>query len=70
MIYQHEARGADATITNAIDAHIDTKQSADGDGGDGRPGYWSLRANGTAGRQCNGYNLRQPRWPVLALVRE
>ena len=22
MIYQHEARGADATITNAIDAHI------------------------------------------------
>jgi integrase len=33
MIYQHEARGADATITNAIDAHIDAEQDAeDGDG--------------------------------------
>ncbi len=32
MIYQHEARGADAAITNAIDAHIDAERSADDDG--------------------------------------
>ncbi len=32
MIYQHEARGADAAITNAIDARIDAEQSADEDG--------------------------------------
>ena len=38
MIYQHEARGADAAITNAIDAHIDAEQSADEDGDDGLAG--------------------------------
>jgi integrase len=32
MIYQHEARGADAAITNAIDAHIDAERGADDDG--------------------------------------
>jgi hypothetical protein len=38
MIYQHEARGADTAITNAIDAHIDAEQSTDEDGGDGLAG--------------------------------
>jgi integrase len=37
LIYQHEARGADAAITNAIDAHVDAERSRD-NGGDGRPG--------------------------------
>jgi integrase len=31
MIYQHEARGADKTITSAIDAHIVAEQGKDGD---------------------------------------
>jgi integrase len=34
LIYQHEARGADTAITNAIDAHIDAQQ-AQHDGDDG-----------------------------------
>jgi hypothetical protein len=38
MIYQHEARGADAAITNAIDSHIDAEQSTDEDGDDGLAG--------------------------------
>jgi len=38
MIYQHEARGADAAITNAIDAHIDAEQSTDENGDDGLAG--------------------------------
>ena len=29
MIYQHEARGADQLITNAIDAHVQGEQSKD-----------------------------------------
>jgi hypothetical protein len=29
MIYQHEARGADQTITNAIDAHVETERGKD-----------------------------------------
>ena len=28
MIYQHEARGADKAITNAIDTHVQAEQSA------------------------------------------
>jgi integrase len=32
MIYQHEARGADHAITNAIDAHVQDEQRKDGDG--------------------------------------
>jgi integrase len=35
LIYQHEARGADAAITNAIDAHVDAERSPD-DRDDGR----------------------------------
>jgi hypothetical protein len=34
MIYQHEARGADATITSAIDAHIVTEQGQGDDDDD------------------------------------
>lgn len=37
MIYQHEARGADTTITSAIDAHIVTEQGQ-GDDDDGSSG--------------------------------
>ena len=40
MIYQHEARGADKTITNAIDSHVSDERRRDGDQGD---------ATGTAG---------------------
>ncbi len=35
MVYQHEARGADAAITNAIEAHVDAERSQD-DRDDGR----------------------------------
>jgi hypothetical protein len=37
MIYQHEARGADKTITSAIDAHIVSEQGEDDDD-DGQAG--------------------------------
>jgi hypothetical protein len=35
IIYQHEARGADTAITNAIDAHVVAQRTRDGrhDGG-------------------------------------
>ena len=29
FIYQHEARGADITITNAIDAHVEAQRAQD-----------------------------------------
>ena len=32
MIYQHQARGADKTVTNAIDAHIATERGDDDHG--------------------------------------
>jgi integrase len=38
MIYQHEARGADQLITNAIDAHLQGEQSKDDDDEDGSAG--------------------------------
>ena len=31
MIYQHEARGADKAITDAIDTHVEDKQRNDAD---------------------------------------
>ena len=31
MIYQHEARGADTAITNAIDTHVPAEQARRGD---------------------------------------
>ena len=37
MIYQHQARGADKTITDAIDAHVDDEKRRDDDG-DGAAG--------------------------------
>ena len=33
LIYQHEARGADQRITNAIDAHVQAEQANDDDDG-------------------------------------
>ena len=45
MIYQHQARGADKTITSAIDAHIVTEQARDDD--DVRRTPWSRWANCT-----------------------
>ncbi len=36
MIYQHEARGADKRITDAIDTHVLSERSNDDD--DGAPG--------------------------------
>jgi integrase len=33
MIYQHEARGADRTITTAIDAHVDAERGREPGGG-------------------------------------
>jgi integrase len=38
MIYQHEARGADKAITDAIDAHVDDERRQDDDGDDGLAG--------------------------------
>jgi integrase len=38
MIYQHEARGADKAITDAIDKHVDDEQRQDDDGDDGAAG--------------------------------
>jgi hypothetical protein len=33
IIYQHEARGADAAITRAIDAHVESERGKADDGG-------------------------------------
>jgi hypothetical protein len=38
MIYQHEARGADTAITNAIDTHVQAEQARRGDDEDGPTG--------------------------------
>jgi len=38
MIYQHEARGADKRITDAIDTHVRDEQRKDGDDDDGSAG--------------------------------
>ena len=47
IIYQHRARGADAVITQAIDAHADAELRQDGAGpGSGvQPAEWHV--NGT-----------------------
>ena len=37
IIYQHEARGADTAITNAIDAHVDAQRARDDGNDDGLP---------------------------------
>src|ERR1022692_5334295 len=38
MIYQHEARGADRAITDAIDTHVQAEQRNDDDDDDGSAG--------------------------------
>jgi hypothetical protein len=38
MIYQHGARGAGKTITDAIDAHVDDETQKESDGDDGTAG--------------------------------
>ena len=38
MIYQHQARGTDKTITSAIDAHVQAEQRNQDDGEDGAAG--------------------------------
>jgi hypothetical protein len=46
IIYQHEARGADATIADAIDAGIEAERSRDDAGGAARamvPQGWKSR---------------------------
>jgi hypothetical protein len=35
MIYQHQTRGADQRITDAIDTHVRTERSKDDDGSAG-----------------------------------
>jgi hypothetical protein len=32
LVYQHEARGADRRITDAIDSHVQAERDQDGDG--------------------------------------
>jgi hypothetical protein len=38
MIYQHEARGADAAITGGIDIHVQAERGQDDEGDDGAAG--------------------------------
>jgi hypothetical protein len=38
MIYQHEARGADKAITDAIDTHVEDEKRKNGDNGNGSVG--------------------------------
>jgi hypothetical protein len=38
MIYQHEARGADKAITDAIDTHVQAEQTGRDDDEDGPAG--------------------------------
>ena len=38
MIYQHEGRGADRAIMNAIDSHVQAEQRGGEDDDDGQPG--------------------------------
>jgi integrase len=38
MIYQHEARGADMAITDAIDKHVQAEQLGDDEDDDGQAG--------------------------------
>jgi hypothetical protein len=49
LIDQHEAGGADAAITHAIDAHVDAERFRDNDDDDGQ-----------AGCSCGGLMARDP----------
>jgi hypothetical protein len=57
IIYQPEARGADAAITKAIDAHVEPEQSK-GDDDRALPGPSLPSANGT--RPSPGIEGRMP----------
>jgi hypothetical protein len=46
IIYQHEARGADLTITSAIDAHIEAAKARPGQRSDGSPEDQPTSPNG------------------------
>jgi hypothetical protein len=65
MIYQHEAQGADKTITNAIDTHVDAEQARRGDDEDGPAcvlvpaGQWP--ANGPDGNRWPSTNAARSR---------
>ncbi|HKB39416.1 MAG TPA: hypothetical protein VKD72_23465 [Gemmataceae bacterium] len=48
IIYQHEARGADAAITDAIDAHVESEQ------GKGRWRRWRFRGRRARGLMARG----------------
>jgi hypothetical protein len=71
MIYQHEARGADKAITDAIDKHVDDERAQDDEGDDGPAGVpvpASWPANGPAaptGRERRTASVRNllPTWP-------
>ena len=69
MIYQHEARGADAAITGGIDAHVQAERGHEDDGDDGAAGVLVPRVNGTLmARKINygGQMIRlQARKPAL-----
>jgi hypothetical protein len=58
MIYQHEARGADQAITDAIDTHVEAEQRKNPDEGS----VTGLPANGTliARRRANRQEHRRP----------
>jgi hypothetical protein len=51
MIYQHEAQGADKTITDAIDTHVQYQKHKDDDQDGRAAGVLAPRANGTGGRE-------------------
>jgi hypothetical protein len=51
MIYQHEAQGADKTITDAIDTHVQDQKHKDDDQDGRAAGVLAPRANGTGGRE-------------------
>jgi hypothetical protein len=67
-IYQHEARGADKAITDAIDKHVDDEQRQDDDGDDGtaggaRPRLMARRPVRAAERRKARLRKQLPTWP-------
>ena len=69
-IYQHEARGADKAITDAIDKHVDDEQRQDDDGDDGtaggaRPRLMARRPVRAAERRKARLRKQLPTWPFV-----
>ena len=61
MIYQHEARGADKAITDAIDTHVEDEQRKDDETRTALPGPLVPAANGTLmARRPAGPRRRRP----------